>query len=475
MYFKQLFDPKLAQYSYVIGCQASGEAIVIDPMRDIDQYFELATKEKLSVVAAADTHIHADYVSGLQEMAARGVMVYASDEGDADWKYNWLPGSDYAFHLLKHGDKIHIGNIVLEAVHTPGHTPEHISYLLTDGAAASDPMGMLSGDFVFVGDVGRPDLLETAAGHVGNMEPSARRLYSSLEEFKSLPDYLKVWPAHGAGSACGKALGAVPDSTVGYEKRFSAAIRAASEESEFVKFILDGQPEPPVYFARMKKVNRDGIEVLGTLPQPRHLSPQELEKLINSDQVVVVDTRHVGDFVEAHIPGSILATFNKAFNTIAGSYIDPDKRIILLIEESFVNEAVRDLVRVGLDHVIGFITPDYFDSYFEDGMPVKSLQCIHFPAMEEKRQLEGYKVLDVRKATEFTLSSVPEAINIAHTRIKVRMDELEKEKTYLVHCQAGGRAAAAASLLAREGFQVELVNDNFQVWEKMVNGEVLSA
>jgi hydroxyacylglutathione hydrolase len=176
MYFKQFFDDKLAQYAYLIGCQANGTAVVIDPMRDIDQYIDAAAKENLTIVAAADTHIHADYISGLREFAERGVKVYASDEGDKDWKYEWLKNSDYDYELMKDGDEFKIGNITIKAWHTPGHTPEHLSYFVTDGAAADEPMGIATGDFVFVGDVGRPDLLESAAGQENVMEPSARTL-----------------------------------------------------------------------------------------------------------------------------------------------------------------------------------------------------------------------------------------------------------------------------------------------------------
>ncbi|MEL0010630.1 MAG: MBL fold metallo-hydrolase, partial [Bacteroidota bacterium] len=244
MFFEQIFEEKLAQYAYVIGCQKSGEAVVIDPMRDIDRYTALAAKHGLTIVAAADTHIHADYLSGLREFADRGVKVYASDEGDANWKYEWLKNSEYNYELLTDNDTFKIGNIIFKAVHSPGHTPEHISYLVSDGATTEEPMGICSGDFVFVGDVGRPDLLESAAGMEGVMEESARVLYKSLDRFKDLESYVQVWPGHGAGSACGKALGAVPDSTVGYELRFNNSIKAAITEQDFVNFILDGQPEP---------------------------------------------------------------------------------------------------------------------------------------------------------------------------------------------------------------------------------------
>ena len=224
MFFKQIFEEKLAQYAYLIGCQQFGEAIIIDPMRDIARYENLAKKHRLKIIAVAETHIHADYLSGVREFAEKGVKVYVSDEGDADWKYKYIIDSTYQYQLLKDGDEFSIGNIKFNTIHSPGHTPEHIIFLVTDGATTNEPMGVLSGDFVFVGDVGRPDLLETAAGKVGDMEVSAKEMYRSIQKFKSLPAYLQLWPGHGAGSACGKALGAVPKSTVGYEQQFNFSI-----------------------------------------------------------------------------------------------------------------------------------------------------------------------------------------------------------------------------------------------------------
>jgi hydroxyacylglutathione hydrolase len=267
MYFRQIFDPELAQYAYIIGCQATGEALVIDPERDIDRYVEIAGEEGLRIVAVTETHIHADFLSGAREFAEQhGVKLYLSDEGDENWKYFWAKDSDYDVTFLKDGDVFDVGNIRIRAVHTPGHTPEHVSFLVTDrGGGASEPMGIASGDFVFVGDLGRPDLLETAAGVAGAREPSARRLFDSTKRFLALDDHVQVWPGHGAGSACGKALGAVPQSTVGYERRFNAGL-SFDEEQSFVDAILDGQPEPPIYFARMKELNKSGVPILGDPP-----------------------------------------------------------------------------------------------------------------------------------------------------------------------------------------------------------------
>ncbi|NBW71077.1 MAG: MBL fold metallo-hydrolase, partial [Bacteroidetes bacterium] len=359
MFFEQIFEEKLAQYAYVIGCQKSGEAVVIDPMRDIERYKTLAAKHGLTIVAAADTHIHADYLSGLREFAEQGVKVYASDEGDANWKYEWLKNSDYNYELLTDNDTFKIGNIIFKAVHSPGHTPEHISYLVSDGATTDEPMGICSGDFVFVGDVGRPDLLESAAGMEGVMEESARVLYKSLDKFKDLESYVQVWPGHGAGSACGKALGAVPDSTVGYELRFNNSIKAAITEQDFVNFILDGQPEPPLYFARMKRDNKMGPKVLGELPKPAHLMADAFLSAVESDaSAVVIDTRAREAFMAGHLKNALFSPVNKAFNTTLGSFVTEDENMYLVIEESQVDEAVVDLIRIGLDNIKGYITPE---------------------------------------------------------------------------------------------------------------------
>jgi len=466
MYFKQFFDNKLAQYAYMVGCQASGEAVVIDPERDIDQYIKEAKKENLEIVAAADTHIHADYISGLREFAERGVKVYASDEGDEDWKYEWLKGSNYNYELLKDGDSFNIGNIIIEAVHTPGHTPEHLVYKITDGAAGNEPMGLATGDFVFVGDVGRPDLLESAAGQAGVMEPSARILYKSVEKFKQMPEYLQIWPGHGAGSACGKALGAVPETTVGYELRFNPSIKHSNSEDEFVNFILEGQPEPPLYFARMKRDNKAGPAVLGDrFPEPRKLSVDDINSLANPEGFVVLDTRERDQYSEGHLPGSLLTTMNKEFNTVAGSYVREDEPIYLIIDEDKVDDAVRELLRVGLDNIEGYVSLEDFTTYVKGGGKLDTLEVVSFETLANRMDDPNSAVLDVRKASEYDDSHISDALNIAHTRMLVRQDELPKDKHLYVHCQAGGRSAVAAALLKRDGFSVSLVDDDYSNWE----------
>ena len=467
MYFKQFFDEKLAQYAYMVGCQANGTAVVIDPMRDIDQYIDHAAKQGLTITAAVDTHIHADYISGLREFAERGVKVYASDEGDKDWKYEWLIGSDYDYEFMTDGDEFKIGNITIKAWHTPGHTPEHLSYFITDGAAADEPMGVATGDFVFVGDVGRPDLLESAAGQINVMEPSARTLFGSVEEFKKMPEYMQVWPGHGAGSACGKALGAIPETTVGYELRFNNSLKSATSEDSFVNFILEGQPEPPLYFARMKRDNKMGPAIIGGLPKVNRMALNQLKKIAEDDSAVILDTRERSEFSSGHVPGSLLSPLNKQFNTVAGSFITEDDDIYLVVEEHQLDEAVRDLYRIGLDRVKGYVNARDLLLYKESGGKMSTLDVATFDAVENLDSNEV--VLDVRKASEYSESKVDGAINFAHTRLMENTDKLPADKKLYVHCMTGGRSAVASAFLQRKGFDVTLIEDSFEDYKNKVS------
>lgn len=461
MLVRQVVDSKLAQFAYLIGCPRSGEAIVIDPERDVDRYFEEAARHSLRIVAAVDTHIHADYLSGLREMAERGVLVYASKEGGPDWQYEWLTGSGYPHRLLADGDRFAVGFIEFQAVHTPGHTPEHLSYLVRDaGSGASEFIALASGDFVFVGDVGRPDLLERAAGQVGVMVPSARAQFASIQHaFKPLPEFLQVWPAHGAGSACGKSLGDVPTSTVGYELRNNRSIQAASDEETFVEFILAGQPEPPQYFARMKRDNRRGPRLLSSLPTPRRLSADEFEGLQGRLDIVVLDTRPRAEFSDGHLAGAILAELDFQFCAVAGSYVDEDSPIYLLVEEARLDEAVRALVRVGLDNVAGYVTPETLAEFVARGGHLVRTAVIDMAQMETERLTGKALVLDVRGGAEFAAGHVPGAIHIPHTRVRSMLETIPSDTRILVHCNSGARAAPAVSVLERHGILAVHVSD----------------
>ncbi len=467
MFLRMVYDDKLAEAAYVIGCQRTGEAIVIDPERDVDRYEKLAAAHGLRITAVAETHIHADFLSGARELAEKGAHVYVSDEGDSDWKYQWLgkkvAGGAYAHTLLRHGDTFMVGNIELKAIHTPGHTPEHICFMVTDrGGGADKPIGVATGDFVFVGDVGRPDLLESAAGFKGKADPSAHRLYRTVRQFMEWPDYLQVWPAHGAGSACGKALGAVPQSTVGYEKMFNASILAAESEQGFVDFILQGQPEPPLYFARMKRDNKIGPPVLGGVPSPRELSPEELKAAV-ARKAVVIDTRPWAEFKAGHLPGALHLPLNNTFNTDAGSLIAEGDPIVLVTEPGRVDEAVRDLIRVGLDTITG-----WFDARAL-GAAAGTLVSTPEVSVRDAAALINTQrpfILDVRRAAEFSEGHIEGALNIAHTRLLARLNDVPRDRPILVHCRSGARSARACSLLQRHGYAATNMAGGMLAWEQ---------
>lgn len=470
MFLRMIYDDTLAEAAYLIGCQRTGEAIVIDPERDIDRYEQIAAANALKIVAVAETHIHADFLSGARELAEKGVKVYLSDEGDADWKYQWLNhkagGGSYNHRLLKDGDTFSVGNIELKAIHTPGHTPEHISYMITDrGGGADKPIGVATGDFVFVGDLGRPDLLESAAGFAGKADPSARRLYQTVRAFMDWPDYLQVWPAHGAGSACGKALGAVPQSTVGYEKMFNPAIRAASSEGTFVGFILDGQPEPPLYFARMKRDNKTGPKVLGGIPRPRQLSPADL-RAIDGHHAAIVDTRPWTAFRAGHVPGSLSLPLTKSFSTDAGSLIAEHEKIYLVVDPAKLDDAVRGLIRIGLDSIDGWYDATQFAAYQAAGGTLDITPEVAVDAARVMIEASHPFVLDVRRASEFAEGHVPGAANIAHTRLLSRLDEVPKDRYILVNCLGGSRSARACSLLQKHGYNATNLEGGITAWGK---------
>ncbi|MEY3142752.1 MAG: hypothetical protein RLY21_1245 [Planctomycetota bacterium] len=477
MFFRQIYDEKLAQAAYLIGCQKTGEAIVIDPERDIDRYELLAKANGLRIVAAADTHIHADFLSGVREFAEKGARAYVSDEGDADWKYLWLDkksgGGRYDAVLLKDGDTFAIGNIRFRAIHTPGHTPEHLCYEVTDGGlrlpggGTTEPMGVATGDFVFVGDLGRPDLLESAAGVAGMADSSARALFKTMQRFAAWPDYLQIWPGHGAGSACGKALGAVPQTTVGYERRMNPAVRAMATEQSFIDFILEGQPEPPLYFARMKRDNKIGPRVLGALPQPRELDARAVAAL-DPRRTAIIDTREWNAFRDAHLAGSLFAPLAKSFNSDAGSFVTEEEDIVLIVEPARVDEAVRDLVRIGLDRIVGFFDAARFGELAAAGARIAATREI--AANDARAEIDARKpfVLDVRRAAEFAAGNIAGATNIAHTRLLSKLDRVPKDRDLLVHCQGGVRSARACALLERHGYTVTNMAGGYGAYAKSV-------
>ena len=460
MFMRMIYDRTLAQAAYLIGCQKTGEAIVIDPERDIDRYIKLAQQEGLNIVAAAETHIHADFLSGVREFCEQtDARAFLSDEGGTDWDYRWVHEKDrnsapYKFTLLKDNDLIMIGNIQLRVLHTPGHTPEHICFEVTDlGGEADEPMGIVTGDFMFVGDVGRPDLLETAAGHVGAREPSARRLGESLRKFSTHPDYLQLWPGHGSGSACGKALGAVPQTTMGYERRFNPSFKQSTEPDQFVESILEGQPEPPIYFARMKQENRTGPAVLGGLPQPSQCKSDSIP-----EGSVIVDTRPWEVFRSGHLPGSYSIVPENSFSTVAGAFIDPDQGIVLVADPDMIEEITRMLIRVGLDRVLFWLDANDLNTRSE----LLTTQEID---VEQVHALDDPVILDVRNASEFAEGHIPGATNVSHVQLAKRISEVPIGQPIYVNCRSGFRSARAVSYLNEHGFNATNIAGGFLAWD----------
>lgn len=462
MFMRQVYDTGLAQAAYIIGCQVTGEAIVIDPERDIDQYHRIAEENDLRITAVAETHIHADFVSGAREFAGdRDIVLYLSAKGGPDWTYNWV-GDRPNTVFLEDGTTFAVGNIEFKAVHTPGHTPEHMSFLVTDrGGGATEPIAIATGDFLFVGDVGRPDLLESAAGVKGAMEPSARKLADSLgTRLEELPEFLQILPGHGAGSACGKALGAVPTSTLGYERRFNGALSLARSKPEsFVNDVLTGQPEPPLYFARMKRVNRDGIEITGGAPEAPHLDPESFLTETERPQTRVLDTRRSrAAFLAERLPQAINAPMKGAeFTNAAGSVVTEDERVLLVLEsDEDADIARRLLYRIGLDRIVGYVRFDELKAQVPNKLT--TLAAERFQDFTPDKLGDNDVMLDVRRSDEFGSAHVEGAIHIPHTRIRTQLEKLDSGKRYYVYCRTGRRAAIAASFLATVGYDVVLLD-----------------
>ncbi len=446
MLLRRLYEDMLAQASYLIGCDVTHQAIVVDPNRDVDKYLAAAKADKLKITHVTETHIHADYVSGARALAeATGAQLLLSGEGGKDWQYAYAAGA--GARPLHHGDVIDVGTVKVEVLHTPGHTPEHVAFLVTDTAMTKTPMGMLSGDFIFVGDDGRPDLLERAAGVGNTMDAMARQLYQSVQQAKDLPAYLQIWPGHGAGSACGKALGDVPSSTLGYERLVNWAFQSPNEEA-FVAEVLSGQPEPPKYFARMKTVNRDG-------PKPR-VDPSSVARMSPADAIeameggaVVVDVRSTADFSAGHIPGTINIPTGTSFPNWLGSLIAPDKRIVLIgADEARLGRALHGAALVGMDNTVGWGGPDVAQHWTAAGRKLITTEQLGPKQAKES----GRKIVDVRGSAEREELGIPGTHHAFLGDLLKHMADVPKDQPLVLHCGSGSRSAIGASLLQAHGW-----------------------
>ncbi|MFD5277116.1 rhodanese-like domain-containing protein [Pseudarthrobacter sp. NPDC058362] len=455
MLIERIYDEDLAQASYFIGCQSKGEAIVVDGRRDIAVYQDLAAKNGMKIVAVTETHIHADYLSGTRELAAAtGATMYVSGEGGPDWQYG------FDAERLYDGDAITLGNISVKALHTPGHTPEHLSFLVTDGAFSDQPGYLLSGDFVFSGDLGRPDLLDEAAGGIDTRFEGAKQLFASLrDKFLTLPDYVQVHPAHGAGSACGKDLGAIPSSTVGYERLYAwwGPYLAANDEQGFIDELLDGQPDAHAYFARMKHENREGPAVMGKRAPLPELDAAAVVKGLEEDTLTFVDTRgnrevHRGTVARSlNIPAGKMASY--------GAWVvDPEKGknplVLLAPDQDAAQEMWDHLVRVGIDNVAGYVTT-------LDGLPMTT------PRLIQPEELDGFDaalLLDVRNRSEHAAGHIPGSAQLGAGRIMWHLDQLPEDGPIVTYCQSGARNSVAASALRRAGYDVIELDGSYAAW-----------
>lgn len=440
MLIKYFYDKRLAQASYMLGCSATGTALVIDPARDIRPYLEAAADNEMRIEYVTETHIHADFVSGTRELAhATGATMLLSAEGGPDWLYQY---PDKQIQFVHEGDIVQLGNIRIQILHTPGHTPESISFMITD-YMADEPIGVFTGDFLFVGDVGRPDLLEEAAGIMGTREIGARQQFANVQRFKTMPDYLQIWPGHGAGSACGKALGAIPSTTLGYEKRFNPAFQQETEE-EFVAWLLDGQPEAPKYFARMKKVNKEGPALLKDLSEIHRLTEAYNGSLAPFDRLVF-DTRSWEDFSANHIPGTINVPFtSNNFASYAGWYVNFNEASYFIAYENDVEDVVTVLRSIGVDNIAGYFTESIIPANTEEQVAQKTPLEIYN---------EGLKILDVRATSEYKSEHIPNVIHIHMGYVPEHLDELPHDEPFAVQCASGVRSMVVTSILQKHGFK----------------------
>ncbi len=460
MLFRRLYHERLAQAAYLIACQSSGDAIIVDPLNDPDFYLAVARQEGVHLTMVTETHLHADFVSGAAALASAAgaeLLLSGAGPGTAGYRRSAFPRARW----LADGDTIELGRLRLDVLHVPGHTPEHIAFVLTDRATTDVPIGLLSGDFLFVGDVGRPDLLERAVGVTGSMNEAARQLYASLQRLAPLPDHLQIWPGHGAGSACGKSLGAVPQSTLGYERITNWALQLQSE-AEFETRVLEGQPEPPAYFARMKRINAAGAP--SSAKRDDLTGPELLGALERG--ALAVDVRPAAAFAQGHRVGAISVPLGKSFLTWAGSVIPPERDIVMVATAELTSAAAiaaRELPLVGLGPTLGVLATDE--------RPASDGRAITLPVVSARSigQVAGSDtlVLDVRNRSEWNEGHVPGATNIPLAELVSRVDELRaySDRPVVVHCQGGSRSAVAASVLQAAGFSdVSDVEGGFRAW-----------
>ncbi|MBS1954456.1 MAG: MBL fold metallo-hydrolase [Cyanobacteria bacterium SZAS-4] len=434
MFLKQFYLGCLAHGSYLIG--SGVEAAVIDPQRDVDQYIEVANKEGFSIKYIIETHLHADFVSGHKELAEKtGAAIVFGAKAVAEFPHI----------AAKDGDILKIGTINLSILETPGHTPESICILAND-TAEKNPAKLFSGDTLFIGDVGRPDLVGSKGFSASEM---AGLMYDSLhEKILKLPDEVEVFPAHGAGSLCGKHLSNERSSTIGSEKQFNYALKPTTKEA-FIALLTSDQPEVPAYFLKDVEINRQGASSLNNLPCPQPLAPAEVTKELQQG-ATILDIRNATDYASGHVKGSLNIGLGGQFASWAGTLIELGTPIVLLANDvEQVDEAVMRLARIGIETVVGYVESTRGSSNIA-GLDIEHSSVISVD--ELKRAIEANEdllVLDVRRAGEYEAGHIPKAINIPLAELPVRMAEIAGNSPLAIVCASGYRSSIAKSLLDR--------------------------
>jgi len=442
MYAKQFFVEGLGCASYIIGCEAEGIAAVIDPDRDVRKYLTTADERGLKITHIIETHLHADHVSGNTDLAHRT---------GADIFLHEASGAEFDHKPLREGDVITLGNIRLKIIHTPGHTPESLTLLASDTTRAEEPWLALTGDTLFVGDIGRPDLvgMEAANG-------LAKEMHTSLfKKLLPLDNGLLIYPGHGAGSLCGKSIGSMRSTTLGFERKYNPAL-APRELDEFVTFATSDLPEQPGNHKRIKSLNRAGVKPLGNV-EPKPISIQESIPYFQGG-AGLLDTRSKEEYVQAHIPGSVHLEADEQLSNRIGFVFPPDVPVILLLSDpADYEDVVYSLARVGYDNVIGYFA-EGLDVWEKMGFPITSGDIKDIEPLELNDLMingNGSRpvVVDVREPWEYHQGHVPGALLMPLGQLSLRLEELDLEKPVAVICASGNRSQSASALLGQKGFK----------------------
>lgn len=437
--FERIFDETLAQASYIIANE-NKEAIIIDPKRDIDTYLDYAKKHSLTIKYVTETHIHADFLSGAQELAhATNADLLLSAEGGSDWQYQ------FPHQPLKDKQIIPLGNVIIEVMHTPGHTPESLTFLVKDTKQKLIPTKAITGDFIFVGDVGRPDLLEKAVGKVGSQYEGAHQLFESLNKFKKLDQFTEIWPGHGAGSFCGKSLSTIPHSTLKQEMATNPAFQLLNNKEAFTKFILEGQPEPPQYFAVMKQWNKRLRPLMIKKQQLNPLTITEFEQAIKNN-LLVIDARKKDSVEKGFVPGSLHIEGGKSFSTFVGSLVNYKNQIILVAAENQIDDLTRKLMRIGIDNIYGYI------SDLKEYKGLKTSKIIQAEDVQKYMKQANVPLIDVRTISEYENGHIQGFENISLNSLEQNTSKIKKDNPVIIHCQSGLRSAMAYSILEKLGY-----------------------